>query len=71
MSDRGKELVAAVDEIYPNTVYKYCYQQFAENAKAHGFPKKYKQLFWCATFAESEAAFDAVFVKIKAKDPNY
>lgn len=67
MSDRGKELVAAVDEIFPNAVHGY---HLAENVEANGFSKKCKRLFWFAAFAKSEAAFDAVFVKIRAEDPN-
>lgn len=70
MSDRGKGLVTAVDEIYPNALLGYYCQHLAKNVEAHGFSKECKQLFWCAAFAESEAAFDAVFVKIRAEDPN-
>ena len=39
MSDRGKGLVAAVDEIYPRAVHGYCYQHLAENVEANGFSK--------------------------------
>ena len=70
MSDRGKGLVAAVDEIFWNAVHGYCCQHLAENVEAHGFSKECKRLFRCAAFAESEAAVDAVFVKIRAEDPN-
>lgn len=70
MSDRGKGLVAAVDEIYPNAVHGYCCRHLAENVEAHGFSNECKRLFWCAAFAQSEAAFDAVFVKIRAEDPD-
>lgn len=61
MSDRGKEFGAPVDKIYPNAVYGYCCQYLAENIDTHGFSKECKRLFWCAAFAESEAAFGAVF----------
>ena len=70
MSDRGKGLVAAVDEIYPQAVHGYCCQHLAENVEANGFSKECKRLFWCAAFAESEVAYDAVLVKIQAEDPN-
>lgn len=40
MSDRGKGLVAAVDEIFPNAVHGYCCQHLAENVEAHGFSKE-------------------------------
>lgn len=70
MSNRGNGLVAAIDEIFPNAVHGYCCQHLAENIEANGFWKKCKRLFWCAAFAKSEAAFDAVFVKIRAEDPN-
>lgn len=71
MSDPGKGFVAAVDEIYPQAVHGYCCHHLAENVEANGFSKEYKQLFWCAAFAESEVAYDAVLVKIQAEDPNY
>lgn len=70
ISDRGKGLVAAVDEIYPNAVHGYCCQHFTENVEAHGFSKECKRLFWYAAFAESKVAFDTIFVKIKVEDPN-
>ena len=70
MSDCGKGLVTAVDEIYPQAVHSYGCQHLAENVKAKGYSKECKRLFWCAAFAESDAAFDAIFVKIQAEDPN-
>ena len=70
MSDRGKGLVTAVDEIYPQAVHGYCCQHLAENVEAKRYSKECKRLFWCAAFAESDVAFDAIFVKIQAEDPN-
>ena len=42
MSDRGKGVAAAVDEIYPQAVYGYCCQHLAENVEANGFSKECK-----------------------------
>lgn len=64
MIDRGKGLVAAVDEIYPQAVHGYCCQYLAKNVEANGFSKEYKRLYWSAAFAKSEVAYDAVLVKI-------
>ncbi len=71
MSDRGKGLVTTVDEIYPQAVHGYCCQHLAENVEAKGYSKECKRLSWCAAFAESDVAFDAIFVKIQAEDRNW
>lgn len=70
INDYGKELFTAIDDIYPNVVYEYCCQYLAENIKTHSFWKKYKELFCCAAFLESEANFDGIFVEIMTKDLN-
>ena len=70
MSDCRKSLLAVVDKIYPQAVHGYCCQHLTKNVETNNFSKEYKRLFWCAAFAESEVVYDAVLVKIQAKDLN-
>lgn len=64
MSDCGKGLVTAVNEIYPQAVHGYCCQHLAKNVETKRYSKKCKRLFWCTVFAKSDVAFNAIFVKI-------
>ena len=69
MSDRGKGLIPALDQIFPTAAHAFYYQHLAANV-ALRWPTC-RQKFWQAAYVKTKKRFDEVIKATKKVHPAY